>query len=79
MWDNQVQEHVYHNIVIPVVEVLSGTDSSREGKYTGLTIKAAFEREGPNVYLVLDLKNHFGVVLTVIFTINLGFCHQTQR
>lgn len=77
--NSQVQQHVYHNIVIPVVEVLSGTDSSREGKYTGLIIRAAFEREGPNVYLVLDLENHSGVVLTVIFTINLGFCPQTQR
>jgi hypothetical protein len=61
-----------------VVEVLSGTDTSREGKYTGLTIRAAFEREGPNLILVLDLENHSGVVLTVIFLFNLGFRSETQ-
>lgn len=60
-----MEEPVYQNIVIPVVEVLSAGETSREGKYTGLTIRAAFEREGPNVYIVLDLENNTGVVLTV--------------
>jgi hypothetical protein len=32
-----------------------------------LTIRAAFEREGPNVYLILDLENNSGVPLTVIY------------
>jgi hypothetical protein len=52
---------------------LSGSDTSREGKYTGLTIRAAFEREGPNIFLVLDLENNSGVVLTVRFLLILGF------
>lgn len=60
-----MEEPVYQNIVIPVVEVLSAGETSREGKYTGLTIRAAFEREGPNVYIVLDLENNTGVILTV--------------
>lgn len=53
-FDNKPQELVYGNIVIPVVEVLPGSDVSREGKYTGLSIRAAFEREGPYVFLVFD-------------------------
>lgn len=65
--NNKVEQPTFQNIVIPVVEVLSGSDTSREGKYMGLTIRAAFEREGPNVYLVMDLENNSGVVLTVIF------------
>lgn len=76
--NSKTEQPVYNNIVIPVVEVLSGADTSREGKYTGLTIRAAFEREGPNVFLVLDLENQSGVVLTVIFLLNLGFRPQTQ-
>lgn len=60
-----MEEPVYQNIVIPVVEVLSAGETSREGKYTGLTIRAAFEREGSNVYIVLDLENNTGVVLKV--------------
>ena len=44
-FDNtKAQQQVYQNIVIPVVEVLSAADTSREGKYGGLTIRAAFER-----------------------------------
>lgn len=60
--------------MIPVVEVLSGEETSREGKYRGLTIRAAFEREGPNVFLVLDLENMSGQPLTVNFQFYLGLC-----
>jgi len=42
--NSKPQEPVYNNIIIPVVEVLTDADTSREGKYTGLTIRAAFER-----------------------------------
>ena len=33
---------VYHNIVIPMVEVLPNTEYSKQTKYTGLSVKAAF-------------------------------------
>ena len=34
----------HKNITVPYVPVLSEEDYSREGKYTGLAIKAAFQR-----------------------------------
>ena len=40
-FDNKPQPQ-HQNIVIPVVEVMNAMETSREGKYTGLTIRAAF-------------------------------------
>lgn len=45
------------NIVIPFVEVINEGDYSRENKYNGLSVKAAFQREGDDIYLQLLLNN----------------------
>lgn len=34
----------FKNIVIPFVEAISAADYSRENKYNGLSVKAAFQR-----------------------------------
>ena len=36
----------HKNIVVPYVPVILETDSSREGKYSNLGVKAAFQKEG---------------------------------
>lgn len=45
------------NIVIPFVEVISEGDFTRESKYAGLSVKAAFQREGEDIYLQLLFSN----------------------
>jgi hypothetical protein len=45
------------NIVIPFVEVISEGDFTRENKYNGLSVKAAFQREGEDIHLQLLFSN----------------------
>ena len=41
---NNNQGVKFNNITIPVVEVLQDSQTSKDGKYTGLSIKAAFQK-----------------------------------
>lgn len=45
------------NIVIPFVEVIGEGEYTRENKYSGLSVKAAFQREGEEVYLQMLFNN----------------------
>lgn len=40
----QVAQPAYKNIVVPYVPVINESDQSREGKYSNLGVKAAFQR-----------------------------------
>lgn len=55
----------HKNIVIPYVVVISEGDTTREGKYSGLNLKAAFQREGENIVLQLSFTNSSQAVLNV--------------
>lgn len=37
------QQVLVRNIVIPYVEIIKDSETTREGKYTGLTVKGAFQ------------------------------------
>ncbi len=39
------------------MEVIGEADYTRENKYSGLSVKAAFQREGEEVYLQLLFNN----------------------
>ena len=55
----------HKNIVVPYVPVISETDSSREGKYSNLSVKAAFQRESEKVCLQLLFNNQSSITMDV--------------
>lgn len=57
------------NIVVPYVPVITDTDLSREEKYSGLTLKAAFQREGDKVYLQALFSNQSQIVMKVFMVL----------
>jgi hypothetical protein len=57
------------NIIVPYVPVIAETDSSRENKYSGLGVKAAFQREGEKVYLQALFSNQSQIVMNVLSVI----------
>ena len=57
------------NIVVPYVPVITEEDQSREGKYSGLSLKGAFQREGDNVFLQLLFSNNSNLVMQVLFSL----------
>lgn len=50
-------ESTYPNIVIPAVESLFAVQTARQELLTGLSVKTAFQREGPNMFLELFFEN----------------------
>jgi hypothetical protein len=56
--------------VVPYVSVITEEDSSREGKYSGLGVNAAFQKEGEKTCLQLQFTNRsliaFGVRLRLV-------------
>lgn len=62
---NFIEPKTFKNIVIPYVEVISEEEFSRERKYTGLSVKAAFQREADKVYLQLQFTNTAQIALNV--------------
>lgn len=55
----------FKNIVIPFIEVMSETQSSQGGKYNGLSIRGAFQREGEKMFLHLVFNNCSNTHLSV--------------
>lgn len=53
--------------MIPFVEVLESSAMSRDEKYTGLSIKAAFQRSGDSMFLSMILENNGSSTFEVIF------------
>ena len=60
-------ESQHKNIVIPLVEVITEDQFSREGKYGGLSLRAAFQREGGNTILQVAVENRSENELSVYF------------
>jgi hypothetical protein len=48
---------IVKNIVIPFVEVIGEAEFTRENKYNGLSVKAAFQREGDDIFLQMLFNN----------------------
>lgn len=57
----------HKNIVVPFVPVIGEDDTSREGKYRGMSMKAAFQREGEKVLLQLQFNNRSSTVFSVSY------------
>jgi hypothetical protein len=51
--------------VIPFVEVVDINTTSRDEKYSGLSIKAAFQRSGSSMFLSMILENKSNINLEV--------------
>jgi len=52
------------NVRIPLANVLDQNTPSMEKKITGLVVEAAFQREGPYVYLEMIFRNKTGQLVT---------------
>lgn len=68
----------FENIQVPLVQTLSESDQSLNGKATGLSVKAAFQRVKDKMFLDLLFENKSSVVYSVQTYHNIGIRNEVQ-